>query len=151
MSKEPYLTPPTRGYSYVLKADVKAKMISVADSQRENRGMELIIQKSRALIKGHLHELVVTIDTKAKPGKIVNSVAYLGMIEIVSSGLVVVSDDVFINNKKIGEVAGFDETHFPNHMNILIRVKKLSTGFKMGLKLGSCIRFSLKSNIKFTG
>jgi len=151
MSKEPHLVPPTKGLSYVMKKDVKAKMVTIADSQREDRGMDLIIQKSRAVIKGHIHEAVVTEDPKAGPGKAVNSVAYLGMMEITVAGLIVIGDDVFTNGVKIGEVIGFDETHFPNHMNILIRVKKLSTGFKMGLKLGSCIRFSLKSNIKFTG
>jgi len=62
----------------------------------------------------------------------------------------VIGDEVIADGVKIGEVAGFDETHFPNHMNILIRVKELKTGFEMGLKLGTSIIFSLKSNIKFS-
>lgn len=144
MSKEPHLVPPTKGLSYVMKKDVEAKMVSIADSQREDRGMDLIIQKSRAVIKGHLHEAAVTLDINASPGKTVNSVAYLGMMEITEAGLIVIGDEVIADGVKIGEVAGFDETHFPNHMNILIRVKELKTGLKMGLQLGSRIIFRLQ-------
>lgn len=144
MSKEPHLVAPTKGLSYVMKKDVKAEMVTIADSQREDRGMDLIIQKSRAVIKGHLHEAVVTLDINASPGKMVNSVAYLGMMEITEAGLIVIGDEVIADGIKIGEVAGFDETHFPNHMNILIRVKELKTGLKMGLQLGSGIIFRLQ-------
>ena len=127
-----------------MKKDVEAKMVTITDSQREDRGMDLTIQKSRAVIKGHLHEAAVTLDINAGPGKTVNSVAYLGMMEITEAGLIVIGDEVIADGVKIGEVAGFDETHFPNHMNILIRVKELKTGLKMGLQLGSRIIFRLQ-------
>ena len=29
-------------------------------------------------------------------------------------------EPVFINGKEIGKIAGFDETHFPNHYNIVV-------------------------------
>jgi len=144
MSKEPHLVPPTKGLSYVMKKDVEAEMVSIADSQRENRGMELIIQKSRGVIKNHLHEAVVTLDINAGPGKTVKSVAYLGFIKIINTGLIVIGDEVIADGVKIGEVAGFDLTHFPNHINIIIRVKELITGLKMGLQLGSRIIFRLQ-------
>jgi len=53
----------------------------------------------------------------------------------------VIGDKRITDGVKIGEVAGFNETHFPNHINIIIRVKKLITGLKMGLQLGSRIIF----------
>lgn len=74
------------------------------------------------------------------------------MMEITEAGLIVIGDEVIADGVKIGEVAGFDESHFPNHMNILIRVKELKTGLKrvynleVELYLGFRNRFQLTKN-----
>ena len=35
----------------------------------------------------------------------------------------------------IGTIAGFDDTHMPNHMNIVIAQDRLQSGAELGLKL----------------
>lgn len=141
MKKEPHLTAPTLGKSYYKKRDIQGEMVSIADSRRENRGMELIIQKSRALSAGQIHELAVTSKQNISPGSILDSVAYLGMMEIKIGGLIVIDDEVIINGELIGKVTGFDETHYPNHINIIIRVNEMKTGHQMGLDVGTNIKF----------
>jgi hypothetical protein len=48
-----------------------------------------------------------------------------------------------IGKKKIGDVLGFDETHEPNHINIIIAVKKRKTGKDLGLSIGDSLQFKM--------
>jgi hypothetical protein len=36
---------------------------------------------------------------------------------------------------------GFDLTHFPNHMNLLIGARERKTGLELGLNLGDIVTF----------
>ena len=36
-----------------------------------------------------------------------------------------VGDDLKITGKSIGRIAGFDMTHMPNHMNVLVKAESL--------------------------
>ena len=42
----------------------------------------------------------------------------------------------------IGTVLGFDETHEPNHINIVIGVGQRQTGKQLTLRIGSKIRLA---------
>ena len=139
--RDPHLTKPTRGTSYVAKDKVLGRMKVISDSMRENREMQLIIQKSRAVAEKEIHEVIVTEEKDAKPGAKVDTVAYQGFFEVINGGLISVGDHLIIGNKFIGKVCGFDETHYPNHINIVVITDKLATGLGNQLQLGDEVIF----------
>jgi kynureninase len=141
MSKEPHGTLILDKYPYAAKSDVTGTLVCLLDARSEERGMELIIHPSRALCGNEIHELAVTDDPQAAPDYVVDRVAYLAFFSVEEGGIVLVGDRVEVAGKEIGEVAGFDLTHAPNHMNVLLRAKDRKTGPELGLCLGDPIVF----------
>ena len=45
-------------------------------------------------------------------------------------------DKVMVEGQIIGEVCGFDETHMPNHINIILRTDERKTGFELNIAVG---------------
>jgi uncharacterized protein YuzE len=144
MSKEPHAGGILDKYPYADKRDVVGRVVCILDARSENRGMELSIHPSRAVPKGKVHELVATDDPQAKPGQVVDRVAYIGFFEVEEGGIILVNDQVTVEGQELGQVVGFDFTHAPNHLNILIRTAALMTGPELGLKLGGRVVFSMQ-------
>ena len=142
MSKEPHGSAILDKYPYAAKSDVVGKLVCILDARSEERGMELIIHPSRALRRGEIHELAITDDPEAGPEHTVDRVAYLAFFSVEEGGIVLVGDKVKVGKQEMGKVAGFDITHFPNHMNILVRSTERKTGPELGLSLGDSITFS---------
>lgn len=142
MSKEPHGSGILDKYPYAAKSDVVGTLVCILDARSEERGMELIIHPSRALRRGEIHELAITDDPEAGPERTVDRVAYLAFFSVEEGGIVLVGDKVKVGKQEIGTVAGFDLTHFPNHMNILVRSTERKTGPELGLSLGDSITFS---------
>ena len=67
--------------------------------------------------------------------------SYVAFAEFRNGGMLVEGDQVCVSGKVIGEIAGFDETHMPNHQNVVIRGPKRLTGRELGAKLGDTISF----------
>ncbi len=143
MSKEPHAGGILDKYPYADKSDVVGCMVCILDARSENRGMELGIHPSRAVPKGEIHELVATDDPQVRPGKVVDRVAYIGFFEVEEGGIILVNDQVTVDGQEVGQVVGFDFTHAPNHLNILIRTATPMTGLELGLKLGGRVVFSM--------
>ncbi len=142
MSKEPHGSAILDKYPYAAKTDVVGKLVCILDARSEERGMELIIHPSRALRRGEIHELAITDDPEAGPEHTVDRVAYLAFFSVEEGGIVLVGDKVKVGKQEMGRVAGFDLTHFPNHMNILVRSTERKTGPELGLSLGDSVTFS---------
>jgi uncharacterized protein YuzE len=79
---------------------------------------------------------------EAKAGKVVDRVAYIGFFEVEEGGIILVNDRVTVEGQEIGQVVGFDFTHAPNHLNILVRTATPVTGPDLGLKMGRRVVFS---------
>ncbi|TKJ29686.1 MAG: hypothetical protein CEE40_07545 [Chloroflexi bacterium B3_Chlor] len=141
MSREPHGTGILDKYPYAAKSDVVGKVVCILDARSEERGMDLVVHPSRALRQGEIHELAVTDDPNAEPEQTVDKVAYLAFFSVDQGGLVLVGDKVMVGQIEVGEVAGFDVTHFPNHMNILARAEGRKTGSELGLCLGDSVTF----------
>ncbi|MCS7233516.1 MAG: hypothetical protein NZ900_05380 [Synergistetes bacterium] len=124
---------------FYLKIAPIGSLIAVLDLKLEGRGLRLILPRSRAIRVGEIHEIVVT-DEEASPGEEVNKVCYIGFWEVLGGGILEVGDELWIDGKKIGVLLGFDETHFPNHMNLVFR-GELLTGKERGLSLGVRVSF----------
>jgi len=72
----------------------------------------------------------------------VNRIAYLGFVAIADGGVIVADDEVYLAGCLVGTLAGFDETHMPNHLNIVIRTDRLADGVEQGAELGMPVRFT---------
>jgi hypothetical protein len=126
------------------KTPVIGKIVCVLHARSDSRGLELCPYPSRAVLKNEVHELILTDEMGAEPKKTVNNISYLAFFEILESGILWSTDRVEVNGKPIGNLAGYDFTHMPNHMNIIVKTSDpLYTGYEAGLKPGDIITFSL--------
>ena len=146
--KDPYASGMFSENPYYSKSEVLGKLAVVLRGTFEDRGLELIRQISRCVKKHEIHELIASDEKEAGPGTQVNKIAYLGFVEILQGGVIITGDEVFHNGKRIGAVAGFDETHMPNHLNIVLRCEERATGAESGFSVGDGIVFSQYPNSK---
>ena len=135
MVTDPYKSGMFKSNPYAQKRTCEGKLAVVLDGKMEGRKLQLIVPPSRAVLAGEIHELIVTDETDAAPGAEVNSIAYWGFFEVVKSTVIVSGDTVWIAGKKLGVIAGFDETHMPNHLNIVIKAADRQTGVEIKLQL----------------
>jgi hypothetical protein len=142
VSKEPHGSGILDKYPYAAKSDVVGRVVCVLDARSDQRGMELTIHPSRALCKNEIHELALTDESSAGPGLTVDSVAYLAFFVVDVGGIVLQGDTVMASGQRLGKVVGFDTTHFPNHLNVLLRADRRQTGLEVGLRLGDDITFA---------
>ncbi len=124
------------------KTVVRGRINCVLHARAENRGLELVPFPSRAVLKHEIHELILTAEDEAAPGKTVNQISYLGYFEVEDGGVLWSGDEVMLDGKPLGLLAGYDLTHFPNHMNIVLKIAPpLYTGYESGLHPGAVIEF----------
>lgn len=135
MVTDPYKSGMFKKDPYVKKRICEGKLVVILDGLMEGRKLQLIVPPSRAVLAGEVHELIVTDEREAAPGKEVNSIGYWGFFEVLKSTVMVSGDTVWIGGRKLGVVAGFDETHMPNHLNTVIRADKRQTGLELNLQL----------------
>jgi hypothetical protein len=103
-----------------------AEVIALLHVSFDERGLKLIESKSRAVKKGEIHELMITDEQEAAPGKTVDHVRVLCFFEVKQGGLAVIGDQVEIGGMPAGALAGWDFTHIPNHMNFLVKRENIS-------------------------
>jgi hypothetical protein len=132
---DPYASGLVTKSPYGPKRIIQSSVIAILQIEMEGRGLNLIQPKSRALKKNEIHELMITDEKEAKPGVVVNRVSYIAFIEIHWGGVMVVGDEVYWKNNFLGTVVGFDDTHMPNHQNIVLYSPKRITGKDLNIKL----------------
>ena len=138
---DPYASGMIKKSSYAQKKVIKGKLVVILDGTISKRGLNLITPPSRAIKKNEIHEVIVTEEEAAAPGKIVNSIAYICFFEVEEGGVIVVEDEVYIGTKLIGKIIGFDDTHMPNHQNIILYASKKKTGVELKINLDEKIVF----------
>jgi hypothetical protein len=125
MAKAPYdpnlITPSVYGD----RRPVVGEVVALLHVTFEERGLELIQSKSRALCEGEIHELMITDEEEAAPGGGADRVSAIAFFEVKAGGLIVVGDGATLNGGPLGAVAGYDMTHMPNHMNVLLKTESL--------------------------
>ncbi len=145
---EPYASGMIKKSPYVKKKIIKGNIVVILDFAPKERGLNLIEPHSRAVKKNEIHEIMTTTEKDAAPGEVVNNVAYIGFFEVNKSGVIVTGDSVYIGAKLIGEVVGFDDTHMPNHQNIVLCSPKDKTGTELNIDLNKEIIFIKKRDKK---
>ena len=122
-------------YEKAKKRSVRGNIVVVLDLKLDNRGYKLIPSPSRVVLSQAIHELISTEEENAKPGEEVNSVGVIGFMEFTNGGVIAAGDRVVIGEREVGSIAGFDETHAPNHLNIIIKAPRKVSGFDLGVEL----------------
>lgn len=111
----------------IFKAPLAAYPIGILTNTANGRNLRLINPASRAIRAEEVHELTCTVEDRGL-GEVVNDVGYLAFIKFPESGVVARGDLLQVDSNELGEVLGFNEVHAPNHINIIIRVRELTTG-----------------------
>lgn len=139
MNVDPYKAGMFKVNPYAKKSPCEGELVVVLDGKMEGRKLSLMSPISRALLAHEIHELIVTDEEEAGPGKEVNRIAYWGFFEVTRGSVIVVGDTVQIGDRVLGTIAGYDETHMPNHINIIVKAPERETGVELGLSLGEKI------------
>jgi len=119
---------------------VQGEIVALLHVKFDDRGLKLIETKSRALKQYEIHELMVTDEQNTEPGGGADRVSAIAFFELKKSGLAVVGDIVQVGRLVIGKLAGYDMTHMPNHMNIVVKAESLDTP---QLHVGDKITFTM--------
>lgn len=143
-SSDPYAAGKLAASPYAARTAVTGSLVAVLRGTMADRGLELIKPPSRCVRKYEVHELILTDDCEAGPGRRVDSIAYLGFAEFAGGGVLVSGDVVFLDGEKLGVLAGFDETHAPNHLNVVVRADRLADGVARGARPGAAVRFAAR-------
>ena len=138
---DPYASGMFKENPYYAKSDIQGSLVVVLQGKYEDRGLDLIKPVSRCVKKYEIHELIASDEEGIGPGKKVNKIAYIGFVEILQGGVIIAGDGVYLKGERIGFIAGFDETHMPNHLNIVISCDKRLTGVDLECRTGDGIIF----------
>ena len=141
---DPYTMGMIKGNPYAAKTNVEGRLAVILRGRNETRGLQLIPQPSRCLRKNDVHEIIICDEEDARPGSCANRIAYLGFVEITAGGVVISGDEMYCGGKLMGAVAGFDESHEPNHINIVLYNRERKTGEELSLELDSQVAFIQK-------
>jgi hypothetical protein len=125
---------------YVDKTDVVGQVVVVLRGVTSQRALAIEEFRSRAVRRGDVHELMIT-DEVTDVGITVNRVALLAFFEVTTGGVMLQNDRVTVGNRDVGRVAGFNETHMPNHLNVCL-AGSLRDGATLDLQLGDEVRIS---------
>ena len=133
---EPYRMGVAVGRPRSIKTPLRARWVVVLDTRRDQRALELIHPQTRCIRAGDVHEFIVTDEMDRGPGDRINRVAGLGFAAFETSGVIMVGDAVHTSGHGfVGIVSGFDESHAPNHFNIILKHDPRRTGREIALEL----------------
>jgi Family of unknown function (DUF6917) len=138
-TNDPYKLGKITTNAYAKRTPLLGRVVAVLDLKLDNRGLKLIEVPTRVLLGGSIHEFLCTDTVKAPYQDVVDKVGAVAFVEFLQGGVVRKDDGIFFSGKQIGTIAGFDETHFPNHLNVLIRTPSIVTGTELGLELGDSV------------
>ena len=141
-SRDPFDNPAWDRPPTYPRLPLRARLVAVMEFVREGRGLVLIRQRTRCIRRHEIHELILTDEPAAAPGAVVDRVAGLAFAEFEEGGVLAEGDVLRIGGQERGRVVGFDETHMPNHLNVVLRAPVLTSGVAWGLALGAPAGFA---------
>ncbi len=125
MGEKPYPSHLITPSVYGDRRPVEGEVVALLHITFEERGLNLIQARSRAMQKGEIHELMMTDEEGAAPGGGADHVSAIAFFEVKQGGLAVVGDEASIGGSHLGHIAGFDLTHMPNHMNVIVKAESV--------------------------
>lgn len=125
-------------YMFSNKSPVVASMVAVMDHRRNDRALTISNFKTRCVLRGEIHEFLLCMPPSEGKAPI-NEVTYLGFAEIQKPGVIAVGDRITLDEEQVGTVYGFDDTHMPNHMNIVLKGTSMKNGAERGLMVNQSL------------
>ncbi|WP_219852858.1 DUF6917 domain-containing protein [Streptomyces solincola] len=107
---------------------------AVMDHTRRDRAIAPSAWQTRCVRAGEVHEF---LNVGPGPDYPVDHVEYYGFAAFDTSGVLAVGDELVCDGRALGAISGFDETHMPNHYNILVEGPRLANGHALGLSAGT--------------
>lgn len=129
------------GEARLLRKPLEARFVEVMDLECNDRALVIMKERSRAVRRGDVHELMLTDEAAAAPGGTADGIDYVGFVEFQAGGVLVYGDAMVIGGQRIGTIAGFDECHAPNHYNILVKGPRRVSGVDLGQAPGDSVIF----------
>jgi hypothetical protein len=126
---------------HVTASPVEITFVMVLGHDRADREMEKGSFLTRCVQAGEVHELVAVNAGSLDNGKY-HGASYLGFVAFNGPAVIYVGENLFVGGNRIGVLGGFDYTHFPNHMNILIETEQPTNGQKLGIRIGQSGEFA---------
>jgi hypothetical protein len=133
---DPYARKLTNKNFFHAKTDITGRVVCVLDGKLENRGLNLIQPISRAFPQGSIIELIGTTEPGASPGALVETIAYIAFVELQAGCVLLVGDELSWSGHVVGTIAGYDDTHMPNHQNTIVLTKERRSGKDLGMCVG---------------
>lgn len=141
MGKDPYTSPvPYTAIGSTVRRQLIGYLVAVSGRSSDSRGLVLIPQPTRVICRYQIHELMTTDEAEAAPGKEVNRISVVGWFEVIQGTSLIADNPVYLNGRNVGSLAGFDDTHAPNHYNLVVRTPSRFSGLYVGLKVGDEVR-----------
>jgi hypothetical protein len=125
------------------KARIRLVVRAVLSNRIMGRDLKLMDVATRAIERGSIAEFIAC-ERPSRPGDTVNDVAYLCFAEAKESGVLFVGDDIDFG-VVTGTLAGFNDVHSPNHLNVVIHVGELATGRTRGLRPGTPVTVAART------
>lgn len=122
---------------YGNRRQVAGEVVAILHVSFQDRGLRLIEARSRAVALHEIHELMIT-DQDTEPGGTADRVRAVAFFEVTEPGLIVAGDRMTVGVKRLGTLAGYDETHMPNHMNMVVKAPSLD---EPEIRVGDRVRF----------
>jgi len=132
----------TRGRGGAGRRLAQGALIAVLDAHATNRAVRLSRPDSRILERDDVFEVMLCNANAVTSARTIDSVGYLGFVEVSRGGLIEQGDFMELSGRILGTIAGFDTTHAPNHLNVVVAVPGLpGTGRSLKGELGARVRF----------
>ena len=118
---------------YASKLPIRLTLVAVMPDTREDRNLRLSEFVTRCIATNEIHEFLVANKWDGDRDAIFNDVSYIGFMRFEQGGVVAVGEKIMTEDGQVlGEVIGFDLTHAPNHMNIVLASSSTQTGAERG-------------------
>lgn len=130
------------------KTTIVASLVAVMDHRRHDRALAVSDFKTRCVRRGEIHEFLLCEPPNDRGS--IDDVTYLGFAEIQTPGVIAIGDSVVVGEEQVGTIYGFDDTHMPNHMNIVLTGTSLKNGAERGLRVTQSLYINPSSEEKST-
>jgi hypothetical protein len=118
---------------YASKLPIHLTLVAVMPDTRKDRNLRLSEFVTRCIATDEIHEFLVANEWDGARDAIFNDVSYIGFMRFDQGGVIAVGEKVMTEDGHVvGEVIGFDMTHAPNHMNIVLASSSNQTGAERG-------------------
>lgn len=121
------------------KRDVRTNVVRLLFHETLHRGMRLAPAGSACVRAGDIHELVVTRDDVDDAEALIDHIAYVGFLEFTDPAMLTRGDTFWYGEELLGWFAGYDESHLPNHLNLILHGPRLVTAEDLDLRPGDTI------------